>query len=114
MISNVLEQPQQVPKWLSEHARDPDRVLNFCLRHSILPEVKTAVEIAKATFLSLLGLEVYIVQDPEMNQESVEINIRLHGEVDEFIETCDRCIDQWVSRVPAQALTHFHLSYDLS
>jgi hypothetical protein len=86
----------------------------FCLRHAILAEAQQAVDVAQQSFPAANCITLRLEQDPECDEEWLDIHITVQDEIDRFLASFEQCKNQWVAKIPWQALRFIRLSYTLS
>jgi hypothetical protein len=101
------------PEWLVDCAANSAAVYGFCVRHGILAHVETAVKLVKQHISSLETLDVRVERDPEVDGQSIVVDVTVRDEVGSFLRAYDRCKEAWVAAIPGPALSAICLVYSV-
>lgn len=73
----------------------------FIDRHGLAPLIETATQIAEQCFPLEAPILIRKVEDPESDDEWVEMRLRAHGDLQDVGEAHDRYTRRWLESVPA-------------
>src|SRR5437773_12430855 len=113
MTVQASPQTNAFPQWLAEHGAEPAAIFSFCLRRGLLAHVQTAVELVSKHFPNFERLQIRLERDPEVEGESIVLDLGVRDEVDSFLENYDRCKEAWVAAIPGLELSSICLVYSL-
>ena len=60
-----------------------------------------------------VALAIRLERDPEVEGESIVLDLGVRDEVDSFLENYDRCKEAWVAAIPGLELSSICLVYSL-
>ena len=110
---SAIAEISDVPEWLVEQAGEAEHVFQFCQRHNILEDLKTALELTNEAFGSASSIEVSLKKDPEAISEDLIIKVTVTGSVASFRRSYKKCVQDWCSLLPTGALALMGLSSDI-
>jgi hypothetical protein len=123
MKSKNLSRPlRRTPplKWLQTYAgAEAEKILEFCLQHDMLNELKTAVGLAIMRFLPpdvrASDVKLKKVIDPETGHTQIVISLLIRNKSrDEVLAAYRAYIEQSAKCVPWPKSSFIGLSYDIS
>ena len=88
-----------------------EEILAFSSKHGILAYITEVLTLLENSFTLIESINVKIVEDPEVGEEWLSFEVSVHGEVEEVLESYDKYVTQFVSKVPWPECDKIRLSY---
>ena len=90
----------QAADWLAQYSDEPEKVREFCVRHSVLDHLRTTVELAKRNFPPIKELIVRLWKDPLEGTEKARISVVVRAGFEETRAGFWRFLGEWTQAVP--------------
>src|SRR5215213_2737552 len=88
-------------------------VVEYCTREGLMPELQTAIGLARKHFELSDVPTVQLEQDPELDSDYLVLELRIQGHTPEIVAAHKRFAREWATTVPWPKSERIRLTYDI-